>query len=99
MCRGVETTGRIELGVGTKACAHKLCCQDSGNMGISKKLGVLASGGTLPKTLDLEKCATAVDKTRRRRRRRSSLFIGVPAIFGGGLDRFCPKNMGQRPKN
>ena len=68
-------------------------------MGICKKLGVLASGGTLPETLDLEKCATAVDKTRRRRRRRSSLFIGVPAIFGGGLDRFCPKNMGQRPKN
>ena len=25
--------------------------------------------------------------------------IGVRAIFGGGLDRFCPKNMGQRPKN
>jgi len=25
--------------------------------------------------------------------------IGVRAIFGGGLDQFCPKNMGQRPKN
>ena len=25
--------------------------------------------------------------------------IGVRANFGGGLDRFCPKNMGQRPKN
>jgi len=25
--------------------------------------------------------------------------IGVRAIFWRGLDRFCPKNMGQRPKN
>jgi len=30
----------------------------------------------------------------------SAPTIGVRAIFGGGgLDRFCPKNMGQRPKN
>jgi len=27
------------------------------------------------------------------------MFIGVRAIFRRGLDRFCPKNMGQRPKN
>ena len=27
------------------------------------------------------------------------MFIGVRAIFWRGLDRFCPKNMGQRPKN
>jgi len=25
--------------------------------------------------------------------------IGVRAIIWRGLDRFCPKNMGQRPKN
>jgi len=28
-----------------------------------------------------------------------SVGIGVRAIFGGGLDRFCPENTGQRPKN
>jgi len=28
-----------------------------------------------------------------------SMTVGVRAIFWRGLDRFCPKNMGQRPKN
>jgi len=29
----------------------------------------------------------------------SVAIIGVRAIFWRGLNRFCPKNMGQRPKN